>query len=217
MFLFLFFCKGDPKIFVSYSGKKINTNIFGFLFSQKYQTEFVFVLGPENCTDSECRYDFLSCFQALTLIVMKNCYSFIWCYVSVFHMWIPLLKIHWGYTLAEVRPRPRKRCNNYFTKTFFSKFLILSTGLPRRRSPPKNAARWRCRLPIENLTAHYDSQFCVSFYFFCQEAQKRLWTIILFISQMRAGFFLYTTGLVITRWMLKKYIIVTPTLQRSRN
>ena len=30
-----------------------------------------------------------------------------------------LLKISWGYTLAEVWQRPWKRCNNYFTKTFF--------------------------------------------------------------------------------------------------
>ena len=28
--------------------------------------------------------------------------------------------------------------------------MILSTGLPRRRSPPEIAARWRYRLPIEN-------------------------------------------------------------------
>ena len=54
----------------------------------------------------------------------------------------------------------------------FSKFLILSTGLLRRRLPPKIAARWRYRLPIENLTAHYNTQFCVSFNFwFCQKAR----------------------------------------------
>ena len=44
-----------------------------------------------------------------------------------------------------------------------SKFLILSTGLPQRRAPPKIAARWRYRLPINSLKAHYNSQFCVSF------------------------------------------------------
>ena len=198
--------------------KKINPNIFVFLFSQKYQTEFVFVLGPENCTDSECRYDFLSCFQALILIVMENGYPFIGCYVSVFHMWMPLLKIHWGYTLAEVRPRPRKWCNSYFTKKRFSKFLTLSTGLPRRLSPPKIA-------PWLSLQASYrksdstlrQSVLCRLLFIFCQEAQKRFWTIILFISKMRAGFFLYSTGLVITRWMLEKYIIVTPTPHRREN
>ena len=49
-------------------------------------------------------------------------------------------------------------------KLFFFKFLILSTGVPRRRSPPEIAARWRYRLPSNNLTAHYNSQFCVSFH-----------------------------------------------------
>ena len=41
------------------------------------------------------------------------------------------------------------------------------------RAPPKIATRWRYRLPINNLTAHYNSQFCVSFHFgFAQEAQN---------------------------------------------
>ena len=51
---------------------------------------------------------------------------------------------------------------------------------------------------------------------FCQEAQKRLWTwgkwglkIVLLIWNMH--------GLVITRWMLEKDRIVTPTLQRDKN
>ena len=51
---------------------------------------------------------------------------------------------------AEVWPRPRKQCNNLFTQFLF---LILSTGLPRCRLPPKIAARWRYRLPMGNLTA----------------------------------------------------------------
>ena len=45
---------------------------------------------------------------------------------------------------------------------FSSKFLILSTDVPRRQSPPEIAARWRYRLPSNNLTAHYNSQFCVN-------------------------------------------------------
>ena len=40
-----------------------------------------------------------------------------------------------------------------------------STGLWRRPAPPEMAARWRCVLLIDNLTAHYNSQFCVSFHF----------------------------------------------------
>ena len=39
-----------------------------------------------------------------------------------------------------------------------------STGLERQRPPPEIAARWRCK-PLQNLTAHYKSQFCVSFFF----------------------------------------------------
>ena len=37
--------------------------------------------------------------------------------------------------------------------------LLLSKDLPRRRSLPKIAARWRYRLPINNLTAHCISQY----------------------------------------------------------
>ena len=53
--------------------------------------------------------------------------------------------------------------------------LRLHTDLPRRRSLPKIAARWRYRLPSKNLTAHYNSQLCVSFHLgFAQEFQKCL-------------------------------------------
>ena len=44
---------------------------------------------------------------------------------------------------AEVRPQPRSGVIIFFQKKFPSKFLILSTGVPRRRSPPKIAFRWR--------------------------------------------------------------------------
>ena len=48
--------------------------------------------------------------------------------------------------------------------------------LRRRRFPAEITARWRYRPPIKNMTAHYNSQFCVSVYCcFLQEAQKRLW------------------------------------------
>ena len=50
-------------------------------------------------------------------------------------------------------------------KFFFSKFLILSPGLSQRRSQPLTAAGWRHRLPIKNMTAHYNSQNSVSFHF----------------------------------------------------
>ena len=43
----------------------------------------------------------------------------------------------------EVQPRPWRCCTIFLIKVFSTKFLILSTGLPQRRSPPKIAARWR--------------------------------------------------------------------------
>ena len=46
---------------------------------------------------------------------------------------------------------------------FFSKFLIWPSGLPRPTSS-KITARWRYRLPSNNLTAHYN-----------KNASKRLW------------------------------------------
>ena len=61
--------------------------------------------------------------------------------------------------------------NILLKKNLFFKFLNLSTGLPQRQLPPTIAARWRYRIAIKNLTAHYNSWFCVSFYFcFAQEA-----------------------------------------------
>ena len=68
-----------------------------------------------------------------------------------------------------------EQVNEFFEFFFFLKFLNWPLGLPRRRSSPKIAARWRYRLPSNNLTAHYNSQFFVSFHFdFDQEAQKCL-------------------------------------------
>ena len=40
-----------------------------------------------------------------------------------------------------------------------------STGLGWRLPPPEIAARWRCVPLIKNMTAHYNSQFCVSFHY----------------------------------------------------
>ena len=72
-------------------------------------------------------------------------------------------------------PQPPKGSRSILLKVIFFKFLILFRGLPRRRSPAEIAARWRYRLPITNMTAHYDGQFCESFNFcFYQEAQKCL-------------------------------------------
>ena len=70
----------------------------------------------------------------------------------------------------EFRPRLQKWFSEHPSKMFFFKMpeLVYRTA---GALPPKITARWRHRLPIKNLTAHYDSQFCVSFYFcFAQEA-----------------------------------------------
>ena len=49
---------------------------------------------------------------------------------------------------AELRPRLRTWFAKHPSKKFFfsSKFLNLTTGLPRRRLPLKIAARWRYSL-----------------------------------------------------------------------
>ena len=57
--------------------------------------------------------------------------------------------------------------------------VFLSKGLSRRGLLPKVAARWRYRLPIKNVTAHYNSQFCDSINFVLfrkpENASKRVW------------------------------------------
>ena len=40
-----------------------------------------------------------------------------------------------------------------------------STDLRRRRPAPEMVTRWRCGPPINHVTAHYNSQFCVIFIF----------------------------------------------------
>ena len=58
-----------------------------------------------------------------------------------------------------------------------SKFLILSTDVPRRRSAPEFAARWRYRLPSNNLTAHNNSKsaFILVLTRKPKNASKRVW------------------------------------------
>ena len=90
------------------------------------------------------------------------------------HMVGKILKI----PLVRLVPKSVILCLSCLTSNllncFFSKFLILSRGLPRWWSPSKIAASWRYRVPIKNLTPHY-SQFCVSFDFCIdQEARRRL-------------------------------------------
>ena len=78
---------------------------------------------------------------------------------------IYILEIPWG-TPPRKSGRSRGTGVLIFLLTVFSssKFLIFPTSLLRRGSPPKIAATWRYRLQINNLTAHYNSLFSVSFY-----------------------------------------------------
>ena len=69
--------------------------------------------------------------------------------------------------------RSYKMC--YSTSSHIWTF-VTPCPLRRQRFSAEIAARWRYRRPIKNITAHYASQFCVSFHCcFLQEAQKRLW------------------------------------------
>ena len=79
-----------------------------------------------------------------------------------------------------------KNCLNclkiiYHINIYFLDFNILyfeihiSVGSFQVCKPAKIAARLRCGVPIQNLRAHYNSQFCVSFHFcFHQESPRHL-------------------------------------------
>ena len=55
--------------------------------------------------------------------------------------------------LARSSSRGHRIClTTHLLKVYFSKFLILSTGLPQRRSPGEIDARRGSRLPIQNRT-----------------------------------------------------------------
>ena len=64
-----------------------------------------------------------------------------------------------SWKIIEVTHSLRSHCGRgsrvtiILLKLFFSKFLILSTDVRRRRSPPEITARWHYRLPSNNLTA----------------------------------------------------------------
>ena len=107
---------------------------------------------------------------------------------SDFRWWTPSaspVSAHWGQDIeisfsepcAKVRHPVPKLCNKQFTKKKIFFISILSTGLPRPRLLSKIVARWRYRLHINNLIAHYNSQFGVRFHFCInQEAGRRIST-----------------------------------------
>ena len=65
------------------------------------------------------------------------------------------------------------RLGKWFSKQPSTKVFLLAKipELVYRIATALIAARWPYRLPVKNLTVHYNSQFCVSFHFcFAQEA-----------------------------------------------
>ena len=86
----------------------------------------------------------------------------------------------------------------FWKKDFFSKFLIWPSDLPRRRSSPKIAARGLYRLPSNNLTAYYNSQFFCKLSFWFWPGSPKMppnvselgLNIIQFISNLYVGVFL---------------------------
>ena len=95
-----------------------------------------------------------------------------------------------------------------------------STGLGWRRSPPKIAARWRCVPLIKKMTAHYDSQFCVSFLLLFPlgslktsvNGSKLVLNLSLLFSKVCCFNFLYQSGLPsISVWLITCYANLTST------
>ena len=56
-----------------------------------------------------------------------------------------------------------RKVGNLRRRLFLHLFETQLTGLRRQQPPPEIAARLRCVPLIEKMTAHYDSQFGVSF------------------------------------------------------
>ena len=95
-------------------------------------------------------------------------------------MFVLLSATRFGISLWHYSFGSNKMC--YSTSSHIWTFV--TQWLPwRHRSPAEIAARWRYRTPIKNMTAHYNSQFFVSFHCcLLQEAQKCLWTCLLIKS-----------------------------------
>ena len=112
----------------------------------------------------------------MDLVTMWNRVKYFITNFSTSCMSVLLLATRFGISLWHYSFRSYIMC--YSTLSHIWTFV--TQWLPRRRrSPAEIAARWRYRPPIKNMTAHYNSQCCVSF--FCcllQEAQKRLWTCL---------------------------------------
>ena len=81
------------------------------------------------------------------------------------------------------------------------------------------------RLSSKNLTTHCNSQFCVSFGFVFWLGSLKMplnvskfgLNMIMLISNLYGGVFLYSPGPVISTCMLENNVMVTPTLPRDKN
>ena len=82
------------------------------------------------------------------------------------HIWIPLLNHSTISTIGDIDCATPRRFNLPLTQNPFHVLERIHSNtwcLDTTFSNWPQAARWRYRLFIKNLTAHYNSQFCVSF------------------------------------------------------
>ena len=128
--------------------------------------------GNKTCLSTSNKQSWPSWFVKKWTLWIRVKYFITNCSTS--RMSVLLLARQFGISLWHYSFRSYKMC--YSTSSHIWTFVTLWP--PRRRwFPAEIAARWRYRPPIKNMTAHYNSRFCVSFHCcFLQEAQKRLWT-----------------------------------------
>ena len=133
--------------------------------------------GNKTCQSTSNKEIWTSWFvKKMDLVTMWNRVKYFIANCSTSCMPVLLSTTRFRISLWHYSVRSYKMC--YSTSSHIWTFV---TPWPprRRRSPAEIAARGRYRPPIKSMTAHYNSQFCVSFYCcFLQEAQKRLWTCL---------------------------------------
>ena len=112
----------------------------------------------------------------MDLVMLWNRVKYLITNCSTICMSVLLSVTRFGISLWHYSFRSYKMC--YSTSSHIWNFV--TPWLPRRRwFPAEIAARWRYRPPIKNMTAHYNSQFCVSFHCcLLQESHKMLWTCL---------------------------------------
>ena len=122
------------------------------------------------------------------------------------------LKNHWGFTLAELRPRPRNGCINFLKKIFFFQNSWSGPqaylGADRRRKSPLDGAT--DFLEQSDSTLQQSAFHKLLFWFWPGSLKMPLnvselgLSIIQFISNLYVGVFLWIRGLVSIPCMLVK-------------